>query len=1312
MSTNSSPPPTPTTPSFSYPSYTMQQRTRSTLPAECLVMIFNYLDQDRSTLHALLRVNHQFFQLTIPILYRSPFRLLESRAEAWSWSERTQRQVHLLQLFMHVVQIKQIDRHEATTAAAAAAAIKASTRTGTQRKWRHPQSHDPHSDYVTANPMTIAVTTSALSSPTGSSSSSNGIAMDRGQSGDDAKQQQQLQEQRQQPPQIDRRQRKILRFKSGTQPWWTRRRPYFSASSSSSTTTTVTATASSSLSSSSSSSSSFSFSSNWTFSSPSSSYSSSSSAFSAFFGSKKESNVPLVPGNIQEAAACLQQDEPIPLSITADNQRHLLHYQPTLTTTPTVAITDDNNKDKYNNPVHHTTYLNYPIARSKDIITNNNNNDSVIDCGQHRSHRWSEPPQQTDLCLRYYFDPDDSPSPSPSQQHNNNNNNDNNNKHIRFGDRSGHSSGNPFTDTDHHDHHRQLYSDTYIDSDDDSLEGNDSYDDDDNDDEYGTNRTLVDTTTTFSPWCGSSLEPDLGPFNAQPDKTTSSNWTRALQQRLRCMTGLGVKEATSQEQQRSASSTSEGVMADYLQHYVDQSHPGLVRILPFVFPTLPAEAFDQLSYSRAMIPTATPLPGHRGSVSPSTSHSVLNIFNTLQPSHGSNLERAQSIRVGVERDLLHHSPNRINTIAVSVSRLPAIMSLPQRQSTPSSPSPRRGTSMQSATTATGGLHSTAVSSLTSLFSFLSSSPFSTSPLSNMPTATSSSSSLSSLQSTQSSCSTTSSSSSVSSTHTDSWTGTNRFSRLRHLTRIEFHDIHHKFDEEAVVDFLTSHSRTYDTIREVKIGGPNDIGKSTAPRVVRILSCLRKVKVLDMTEWREAIKYLDMIPTQHLETLLLGNVRMTNNPTEISEMEQQQQQQQQQHQQHSYAVDDEQQHKEDPQILALQQCRRLRELRMPVLVDGLFEWAVQERQIRLGSFSRPSLSWSSSSELPYWVDGPSPVQLENVHLSGSSTGPLISTLLHVVDAFRDSLKVLQSTSWIDSTETGSCSQSLAWTWCLPNLQVLDLQGEIAYRFKIQSLESCPQLRVLRLTLPQCFLPSSSYSSSSSTAGGAPVGLTALTAELEVSAGQPSSSSGPSNRLCACHRRDLHQRQLRQQRHLSLADVLGDDDADDSECTCHAPNISNSTNNNPSPSYIGQDRHRHRHDLFPRLEELKLVGDWGLTNESLLGIAKKMPRLERLSLLRCESDKLTALGLIRAMPSLRGDVVNGDDYAGGGGYSSCRVRWMEICKSWQCEIGAAIEYDDGCCEGESDCDRRRNGEMYMAFVAAVKGGICPLHIEYQY
>ncbi|KAF9119634.1 hypothetical protein BGW39_000162 [Mortierella sp. 14UC] len=538
----------------------------------------------------------------------------------------------------------------------------------------------------------------------------------------------------------------------------------------------------------------------------------------------------------------------------------------------------------------------------------------------------------------------------------------------------------------------------------------------------------------------------------------------------------------------------------------------------------------------------------------------------------------------------------------------------------------------------------------------------------------------------------------------------RFSRLRHLTRIELHDIHHRFDEEAVVEFLTSHSQMYDTIREVKIGGPNDIGKSTAPGVVRILSSLRKVKVLDMTEWREAIKYLDMMPTQHLETLLLGNVRMTknNHPDTLGVEEQQQllQQQEQEQQQHQQQSDDMDEDKEDPQIWALQQCRRLRELRMPVLVDGLFEWAVHERQVRLGSISRPPLSWSPSSALPNWVDGPSPVQLENIHLSGSSTGPLISTLLHVVDAFRDSLQVLQSTSWIDMTETGSCGQSLAWTWCLPNLQVLDLQGEVAYRFKVQSLESCPQLRVLRLTLP----PSSSASIGVYAVG--PSGLPVMTTtEPEVTAG-PSLSIGSSNslvssRICACARRDQRRRRQLQQQQLSLADILGDDDDDSEDFNCECvdwnSNSSNISDNSTSASYISRDLHHRRYDLFGRLQELKLVGDWGLTNESLLGIAKKMPRLERLSLLRCESDRLTAQGLIRAMPSLRGGgggrggMMAADDKENN---NNCRMRWIEICKSWQCEIEAAIG---------SECEYESNN---MAFVAAVKGGVCPLHIEYQY
>ncbi|KAF8924412.1 hypothetical protein BGZ58_001809 [Dissophora ornata] len=279
-------------------------------------------------------------------------------------------------------------------------------------------------------------------------------------------------------------------------------------------------------------------------------------------------------------------------------------------------------------------------------------------------------------------------------------------------------------------------------------------------------------------------------------------------------------------------------------------------------------------------------------------------------------------------------------------------------------------------------------------------------------------------------------------------------KLNHLNRIELYDIHHDFDDEAVVNFLKLHDSVYHTIREVKVGGPDDLGRSTQSGVIRILQAPKTVKVLDMIEWREAIKYLDQIPTQHLETLLLGNVRTAiaedSTPSNNSNNGDEQMEEGEEEQQH-------------PQIQTLQRCRQLRELRMPVLIDDLFKWAVHERHQRLEHVPPCCASQCLPSRYQ-WNYGPDPVQLENVHLSGTSTGPLISTLIQVVDAFRDSIQVLQSTSWMDSTETLSCCLNLSWTWQLPQLQVLDLQGEIACRFRRSSGTTAtlfPQLQELKL-----------------------------------------------------------------------------------------------------------------------------------------------------------------------------------------------------------------------------------------------------------
>ncbi|KAF9116336.1 hypothetical protein BGX27_003329 [Mortierella sp. AM989] len=47
----------------------------ASLPPECLEMIIAFLRHDLASLHRLLFVSRQFFQLTVPVLYRSPFRL-------------------------------------------------------------------------------------------------------------------------------------------------------------------------------------------------------------------------------------------------------------------------------------------------------------------------------------------------------------------------------------------------------------------------------------------------------------------------------------------------------------------------------------------------------------------------------------------------------------------------------------------------------------------------------------------------------------------------------------------------------------------------------------------------------------------------------------------------------------------------------------------------------------------------------------------------------------------------------------------------------------------------------------------------------------------------------------------------------------------------------------------------------------------------------------------------------------------------------------------------------------------------------------
>ncbi|KAF9131907.1 hypothetical protein BGW39_001143 [Mortierella sp. 14UC] len=72
----------------------------SSLPTECLQLILAYHRNDLLLLHSLLLVSRTFFQLTIPLLYQSPFALIKtSNCDRFPY-EKSKRQVKLLWLLL------------------------------------------------------------------------------------------------------------------------------------------------------------------------------------------------------------------------------------------------------------------------------------------------------------------------------------------------------------------------------------------------------------------------------------------------------------------------------------------------------------------------------------------------------------------------------------------------------------------------------------------------------------------------------------------------------------------------------------------------------------------------------------------------------------------------------------------------------------------------------------------------------------------------------------------------------------------------------------------------------------------------------------------------------------------------------------------------------------------------------------------------------------------------------------------------------------------------------------------------------------
>ncbi|KAF9906824.1 hypothetical protein EC991_000267 [Linnemannia zychae] len=85
--------------------------TLFSLPTECLQLILAYHRDDLLVLHSLLLVNRTFFQLTVPLLYQSPFVLIKASNCDRLPYEKSKRQVKLLWLLLcsvnHLLWVRQ-----------------------------------------------------------------------------------------------------------------------------------------------------------------------------------------------------------------------------------------------------------------------------------------------------------------------------------------------------------------------------------------------------------------------------------------------------------------------------------------------------------------------------------------------------------------------------------------------------------------------------------------------------------------------------------------------------------------------------------------------------------------------------------------------------------------------------------------------------------------------------------------------------------------------------------------------------------------------------------------------------------------------------------------------------------------------------------------------------------------------------------------------------------------------------------------------------------------------------------------------------
>ncbi|GJJ70169.1 hypothetical protein EMPS_02518 [Entomortierella parvispora] len=337
-------------------------------------------------------------------------------------------------------------------------------------------------------------------------------------------------------------------------------------------------------------------------------------------------------------------------------------------------------------------------------------------------------------------------------------------------------------------------------------------------------------------------------------------------------------------------------------------------------------------------------------------------------------------------------------------------------------------------------------------------------------------------------------------------------RLRNLVRIEISgipacgtrmvDLAPKI--EPLLEFIRVHDAVHRTLREIKIKGKDDQSNKTINEahkgLVRLVQAMRTPEVVDARHWREAILVLEQIPVESLKSLLLGWSNGSDTRAFPAA-----------YMSRTSFVNE-----------YLARCRVLEDLRMAVHDEEMFQWAVVERRKMaaamtgkgrgLGGHSHNRATQNQPlSKISFRQRGNSASGGEAHHNESRRQGSLpplrsidlcgensflIPAFINAMDAFRDTLETLKGVSlatnlslmgtsmvlpdtfeklsdmFLHSTNSMaavtstplSLSGSLTWSWPLTRLTTLDLEGEVAIAFNFESLEFCPNLLTLRLSLP--------------------------------------------------------------------------------------------------------------------------------------------------------------------------------------------------------------------------------------------------------